>query len=162
MMATFYMAVLLCPAAPPFREPIGGFMRLPKIAIIVVPLIAAACAVPGRPAGDREAAPPAGTRSSETVPEARIVEPATGRVRTGIDVLAAEGFTRLKGKRVGLVTSGSGVDGRLRFTADLIARAPGATLAALFAPEHGVRGALGAGAAVGDGRDPRTGVPVFR
>ncbi len=52
------------------------------------------------------------------------------------------------------------MDRRLRHAADLLAAAPGAKLAALFGPEHGVRGDAEYMAAVGDERDPRTGLPV--
>ena len=116
-------------------------------------LLAAGCAVSG-------GAAPGGARSDETTtPRARTAAPP--RVRTGLDVLQAEGFARLRGKRVGLVTNASGVDGRLRPASELIARAPGVTLAAIFAPEHGFGGSLPAGAAVGDARDPVTGAAVF-
>ena len=62
----------------------------------------------------------------------------------GIDVLAAEGFARLRGKRVGLLTNHTGRSRDGVSTIDLIAGAPGVTLAALFSPEHGIRGALDA------------------
>ena len=60
----------------------------------------------------------------------------------GIDVLAAEGFARLRGKRVGLLTNHTGR--RARATArSICSRArPGVTLVALFSPEHGIRGQL--------------------
>jgi uncharacterized protein YbbC (DUF1343 family) len=48
----------------------------------------------------------------------------------------------------------------LRHAADLFAAAPGVTLAALFGPEHGVRGDAQYMVAVGAERDARTGVPV--
>jgi len=52
------------------------------------------------------------------------------------------------------------VDARLAHAADLLHAAPGVRLAALFGPEHGVRGDAQYMAAVGGGRDPRTGVRV--
>jgi uncharacterized protein YbbC (DUF1343 family)/CubicO group peptidase (beta-lactamase class C family) len=63
-------------------------------------------------------------------------------VQTGIDVLAAESFARLKGKRVGLLTNQTGRSTTGESTIDLLARAPGVTLVALFSPEHGIRGVL--------------------
>jgi uncharacterized protein YbbC (DUF1343 family)/CubicO group peptidase (beta-lactamase class C family) len=87
--------------------------------------------------------------------------PAAGRSEclTGIDVLVRDGFAPLKGRRVGLVTnhSGRGRDGHS--TIDLLHHADGVTLVALFSPEHGLRGV--ADEQVGDGRDERTGLPVF-
>jgi uncharacterized protein YbbC (DUF1343 family) len=82
-------------------------------------------------------------------------------VRSGLDVLARRGFAPLRGLRVGLVCNPTAVDRRLRHAADLIAAAPGVRLAALFGPEHGVRGDVQYMAAVGDGRDARTGCPAF-
>lgn len=81
-------------------------------------------------------------------------------VRTGIEVLRDSGFEALRGKRVGLVTNPTGVDSELRSTIDILAEAPEVELAALFAPEHGVRGDVPAGARVAASTDPQTGVKV--
>jgi uncharacterized protein YbbC (DUF1343 family) len=62
------------------------------------------------------------------------------RVRTGLAVLRDEGFARLRGLRVGLVTHPAAVDEQLRHAADLLAQDPGVRLAALFGPEHGFLG----------------------
>ena len=91
--------------------------------------------------------------------------PATGTaqtVLTGIDVLEANGFEQLQGKRIGLVTNPTGVDRYLNSTIDVLHSAPGVELVALFGPEHGVRGNAHAGEHVeGQAVDPRTGVPIF-
>jgi len=63
----------------------------------------------------------------------------------GIDVLAERGFRDLKGKRVGLVTNPSGVDGKGRATWQVLRGAPEVNLVALYGPEHGVFGTVGAG-----------------
>ena len=63
--------------------------------------------------------------------------PRPAGVRTGLDVLEAEGFAPLKGRRVGLITNRTGADARGRSTVDVLAAAPGTTLAAVFTPEHG-------------------------
>lgn len=60
------------------------------------------------------------------------------RVMTGLDVLEAEGFAPLKGKRVGVITNRTGVDANGRSITGLLASAPGVTLAAVFTPEHGL------------------------
>ena len=62
------------------------------------------------------------------------------RVRTGLDVLVAEGFKRLRGQRVGLVAHPASVDARLRHAADLLLAAPDVRLEVLFGPEHGWMG----------------------
>jgi uncharacterized protein YbbC (DUF1343 family)/CubicO group peptidase (beta-lactamase class C family) len=77
----------------------------------------------------------------------------------GIDVLEKEGFVRLKGRRVGLVTNHTGRDRDGRATIDLLHRADGVQLVALFSPEHGIRGALDE--KVGDTKDEKTGLPVY-
>jgi uncharacterized protein YbbC (DUF1343 family) len=79
-------------------------------------------------------------------------------VLTGIDVLAAENFTRLRGKRVGLLTNQTGRSHDGVSTIDLIAKAPGVTLAALFSPEHGIRGEVDD--RVDSSRDEKTGLPI--
>ncbi len=55
---------------------------------------------------------------------------------TGLDVLAADGFQMLKGKRVGLITNATGVDRLGRRNIDVM-RAAGVNIAAIFSPEHG-------------------------
>lgn len=84
----------------------------------------------------------------------------TIRVQTGLEVLKADGFRCLQGKRVGLITNPTGVDNQLRSTIDILHEAPGVRLVALYAPEHGVRGNAHAGDHVADQRDPATGLPV--
>jgi uncharacterized protein YbbC (DUF1343 family)/CubicO group peptidase (beta-lactamase class C family) len=81
------------------------------------------------------------------------------KVQTGVDVLERDGFARLKGRRVALVTNASGVDARGTSTLDLLRAAPGVSLVALFSPEHGLR--TGDDGPVGDGTDARTGLPVY-
>jgi uncharacterized protein YbbC (DUF1343 family) len=78
----------------------------------------------------------------------------------GLEVLARSRFAPLRGMRVGLVCNPTAVDRRLRHAADLLAAAPGVRLSALFGPEHGVRGDVQYMAAVGDGRDRLTGLPI--
>ncbi len=83
---------------------------------------------------------------------------APAAVATGADVLAEEGCARLAGRRVALLTN---VTGRTRAgerTVDVIARAEGVELAAIFTPEHGFH-ARDEGE-IPSGTDPATGVPV--
>lgn len=78
-------------------------------------------------------------------------------VETGIDVLRAESFERLRGARVALVTNDRARARDGTSTIDALRGAPDVTLAALFAPEHGL-GAEKEGA-IADGS--RNGVPVY-
>ena len=79
-------------------------------------------------------------------------------VLAGIDVLARDGFAKLKGKRVGLITNHTGVARDGKSTIDLLHTAPGVQLVALFAPEHGIRGVLDAD--VPAERDQKTGLTI--
>ena len=79
-------------------------------------------------------------------------------VLSGIDVLARDGFAKLKGKRVGLITNHTGVARDGKSTIDLLQTAPGVQLVALFAPEHGIRGVLDAD--VPAERDQKTGLTI--
>ncbi len=69
-------------------------------------------------------------------------------------------FRLVRGRRVGLVTNPSGVDRRLRATADLLHVRPGPELVLLFGPEHGMRGDAEDGVPVETAIDDRTGVPA--
>lgn len=79
--------------------------------------------------------------------------------RTGIDVLAQNGFAALRGSRVGLVTNHTGLTRAGQTTIDALFSAPGVTLSALFGPEHGIRGDFDQ-PAVSDSVDAQTGLPV--
>ena len=84
---------------------------------------------------------------------------AASPVRLGIDVLLDDPAL-IAGKRLGLITNASGVDGELVPTRVRLANHPGATLVRLFGPEHGLDGARPAGKRIKDAKDPRTGLPV--
>lgn len=86
---------------------------------------------------------------------------AAAQVKPGIEVLRDRNFDILQGKRVGLITNPTGVDNNLKSTVDILHEAPGVTLAALFAPEHGVRGDIYAGDQVDNMVDAKTGVTVY-
>ncbi len=64
-----------------------------------------------------------------------------GGVLTGVDRLAESPYRQwLEGKRIGLITNHTGVNCRLEPTEQVLSAIPGASLTALFAPEHGIRG----------------------
>jgi uncharacterized protein YbbC (DUF1343 family)/CubicO group peptidase (beta-lactamase class C family) len=80
-------------------------------------------------------------------------------VQTGIDVLRAEGFAPLRGKRVGLVTNHTGVARDGATTIDVIYGAKDVKLVALFSPEHGIRGTVDD--KVASSTDEKTGLPIY-
>ena len=84
---------------------------------------------------------------------------ADAQVLTGIDVLERDGFKQLAGLRIGLVTNQTGRDRAGRSTIDLLFKAPGVKLTALFSPEHGIRGL--ADEKVSDTKDEQTGLPIY-
>jgi uncharacterized protein YbbC (DUF1343 family)/CubicO group peptidase (beta-lactamase class C family) len=86
-------------------------------------------------------------------------ESANRNVLCGVDVLARDKFAALRGLKIGLVTNQTGVDRRRRATIDLLQKADGVQLVALFSPEHGIRGVLDE--KVGDSRDEQSGLPIY-
>lgn len=83
---------------------------------------------------------------------------ATAAVLPGIDVLEQRGFDILQGKRVGLITNHTGISRDGRSSIDILHKATGVRLVALFSPEHGIRGVEDVKLA--SGIDPATGLPI--
>ena len=81
------------------------------------------------------------------------------RVRPGIEVLAGSGFEPLVGKRIGVITNHTGIDASGRSTLQLLLKAPGVKVGAIFSPEHGLSGQLDE--KVASGKDPATGLPIY-
>jgi uncharacterized protein YbbC (DUF1343 family)/CubicO group peptidase (beta-lactamase class C family) len=94
-----------------------------------------------------------------TLAAAALDPPPAAEVLTGLDVLERDGFQALRGRKVGLVTNHTGLDREGRSAIDLLHKAEGVTLVALFSPEHGIRGAVEE--KVDDGKDEKTGLPVY-
>ncbi|MEV8285571.1 exo-beta-N-acetylmuramidase NamZ family protein [Streptomyces niveus] len=84
-----------------------------------------------------------------------------GRVRTGFDRLAADGYRLLAGHRVGIVTNPTGVTQDVRHVVDVMHGDERVDLTAVFGPEHGFRGTAQAGGSEGRYDDPATGLPVY-
>jgi uncharacterized protein YbbC (DUF1343 family) len=82
-----------------------------------------------------------------------------GRVQTGLDMLEAQKFAPLRGKRIGIITNHTGLDAQGKSTIDLLTHAPGVQVVALFSPEHGLAGRLDD--KVSSSKDPATGLPVY-
>jgi uncharacterized protein YbbC (DUF1343 family)/CubicO group peptidase (beta-lactamase class C family) len=85
--------------------------------------------------------------------------PGSVKVLNGIDVLERDNFKQLAGLRIGLVTNHTGRDREGRQTIDVLSKATGVKLVALFSPEHGIRGV--ADDKVSDTRDDATGLPIY-
>jgi uncharacterized protein YbbC (DUF1343 family) len=89
---------------------------------------------------------------------ATLAASAPGQVRLGIDVLRAQNYAPLAGKRVGLITNQTGIDSNGVRTRLLLKQAPNVRLVALFTPEHGLDGTELAGKYVASRKDPVTGL----
>src|SRR5476651_2118469 len=86
------------------------------------------------------------------------VLPLRAAVELGIDVLKSQGFAPLAGKRVGLVTNQTGVDSSGTKTRVILSKAHNVHLVALYSPEHGIDGTVGAGKYVATHKDAATGL----
>lgn len=97
---------------------------------------------------------PAGSQKQRRKGSARA-----GHVQTGLDVLEAQKFAPLRGKRVGIITNHTGLDAQGKSTIDVLTHAQGVQVVALFSPEHGLAGRMDEN--VSSGKDPATGLPVY-
>jgi uncharacterized protein YbbC (DUF1343 family) len=86
--------------------------------------------------------------------------PYKGPFMLGIDVLEAQNFRLLQGKRVGLITNHTSYNRRGQRTRVVLQRAPQVNLTALYAPEHGIDGNVKAGVHIATRRDSVTGLTV--
>jgi len=78
-----------------------------------------------------------------------------------LEVLLTDSLHLVRGLHVGLVTNHTGIDHRRVHGIDLLVDAPDIHLAALFSPEHGIRGEAEGGVEIDTGTDPTTGVPIY-
>ncbi|MDQ2669419.1 MAG: DUF1343 domain-containing protein [Gemmatimonadota bacterium] len=93
-------------------------------------------------------------------PAAQAPEAERNTVRPGLEVLLADSAHLVRGRRVGLVTNHTGLDGAGVHGVERL-RGAGVNLVALFSPEHGFRGAAAPGAAIGSVVDSATGIPIY-
>lgn len=83
------------------------------------------------------------------------------KIVLGIDNFLQHYLDLVAGKRVGLLTNPSGVNGDILATSDLLFENKQVNLTAYYGPEHGIRGDYFAGSRVSDTTDAKTGLPVF-
>jgi uncharacterized protein YbbC (DUF1343 family) len=81
-------------------------------------------------------------------------------VQTGLARLASEGSSLLADRRVGLICNATSVDAELRHAIEVLRADAAIDLAALFGPEHGVRGDAQDMIGVDAATDALTGLPV--
>lgn len=130
---------------------ITTYLRVPldvaTAATVVLLASALGCASASAANGTSSNSPAATSGAADVVP--------------GIEVLLSDSIHLIRGKRVGLVTNQSGRDRKGTSSIDLLHKAPGVRLTALFAPEHGLRGAAAAGEKVETTVDSATGIPIY-
>jgi uncharacterized protein YbbC (DUF1343 family)/CubicO group peptidase (beta-lactamase class C family) len=105
------------------------------------------------------------TGYNEAAAAARRIVVRNGQVLNGLDTLEQHNFdaVRVPGAsvtRIGLVTNQTGLDAQGRRTIDVLAKAPGLQLAAIFSPEHGISGTADT-TAISNTKDAATGVTVY-
>lgn len=103
----------------------------------------------------------AATTAAASLPSAAAAAERTGRLRTGFERLAADGYSVLDGQKVGVVTNPTGVTRDVRHIVDVMHADDRVNLTAVFGPEHGFRGTAQAGGSEGRYDDPATGLPVY-
>ncbi|MCL1919504.1 MAG: DUF1343 domain-containing protein [Kiritimatiellaeota bacterium] len=82
-------------------------------------------------------------------------------MRVGIDSLRRQGFSLLKGRRVGLLSHQAALTVSGATSAQLLHQALGKRLVALYGPEHGFFGQAGAGEHTYTRKHPDWGIPVY-
>ncbi len=80
-------------------------------------------------------------------------------VRTGLEVLVAEDFKRLEGKKIGVVCNHTAIDRNYRHLVDLMVEKK-LNIVALFGPEHSIRGDVDEGVS-GSSIDAKTGLKIY-
>ncbi len=80
-------------------------------------------------------------------------------VQTGLDVLVADNFSELRGKKIGLITNQTGIDREGKRNVDLMVRA-GIKVVSLFSPEHGFAG-VEDHPGIANTTDPATGLRIW-
>jgi uncharacterized protein YbbC (DUF1343 family) len=112
---------------------------------------------PAKTAAKPATVPPPVQVAAPPVPPPEKLPP----VMLGIDVLEADGFKAVAGKKIALLTHPAGVNRRGESTLTVLRRAPQTKLIALFAPEHGFDGQIKAGDNFGDMVHAATGLPIY-
>lgn len=82
-------------------------------------------------------------------------------VQTGLDVLRAENYSQLAGRKVIILSNPTGVTPELDLGVDIMFKSGIVDLVGVMGPEHGFRGTAQAGGSEGTFTDPETGLTVY-
>ena len=91
----------------------------------------------------------------------KVPPSAVSTVRIGSEVLEEDQFNVLRNKRVGLFTNPSAVNHNGKTALQVLRKARGIKLVALFAAEHGIQGDIPAGKEYPNGTHAETGLPLY-
>ncbi|CAN5174884.1 DUF1343 domain-containing protein [soil metagenome] len=100
-------------------------------------------------------------QTAQTTPQPTAGAQQASGVIPGLEILVRDSAHLIRGKRVGLITNHSAITRTGEHAIDVIARAPGANLVALYTAEHGIRGTVEAGLKIETDKDAKTGAPIF-
>lgn len=103
----------------------------------------------------------AGAAAALALPPAARAQAKTPHVTLGDDTFVHETWRDLRGRTIGIVTNASGVLSNGTPLIDAVHANPQIAVKALFGPEHGLRGTVGAGETVGSSSDEKTGLPIY-
>jgi uncharacterized protein YbbC (DUF1343 family) len=118
----------------------------------------AGCSTPAKPVKPTPpVVKPAPAPTPKPVPLPENLPP----VMLGIDVLEADGFKAIAGKKLGLLTHAAGVNRRGETTIDVLHRAPQSKLVCLFAPENGLEGTTKSATRFDDAVHGPSGLPIY-
>ncbi len=138
------------------QSPAFGFIGAALAALLLI----AGCGTPPKPAPKPPVVPPVVV----TPPPKPVVVPPPENlppVMLGIDVLEADGFKAIAGKKLGLLTHAAGVNRRGESTINVLRRAPQSKLVCLFAPENGLEGTTKSATKFDDAIHTPTGLPIY-
>jgi uncharacterized protein YbbC (DUF1343 family) len=100
-----------------------------------------------------------GSNPNSSAQSGAVAGSPANRVVPGLEVLLRDSMHLVRGKRVGFLTNQTAVTSTGESGIDLLHKS--LNLAALFGPEHGLRGGVEGGVQVGSGVDQKTGVTVY-
>ena len=126
-------------------------------AVTLAAAFALALACAGQPQPSADTQPPRTVQTAAGL-TAGVEQDGT---QLGVEVLLRDSLHVLQGKRVGLITNHTGRDRNGTSSIDLLYRAPGVRLTALFGPEHGIRGVAQDGVKIASTVDSATGIPIY-
>lgn len=133
-------------------------LSLPGSALLAAFALLAGCATEAKKPEPKPATPPP---PAQPAPKPEPPPEKLPRVMLGIDVLEAEGFKAVAGKKLGLLTHRAGVNRRGESTINVLRRAPQSKLICLFAPENGLDGTTKSATHFDDAVHGPTGLPVY-